>query len=178
MAKLNLIIGRITQLFNAFKACNTFVFPLGEIENYYTQTEIDYLNITSKNTCFHTERDYLLQVENKEEIEANYSDLTIILKEAVPIIEIEILKHMKYEIFEWIHRVQTGVAKGEIKNADDLTRNAKVNYKLYNQILELQNLTVQEDKTFECVITIKDAIAENPIQVQFDQLTNAHNFEI
>ncbi len=176
--KLNLIVGRILQLFNAFKSCDTFVFPIGEIEHYYTQTEIDYLNITSKDTCFHTERDYLLQVEHKEEIEANYTDLATILKEAVPIIEIEILKHVKFEIFEWIHKVQTGIAKGEINNADDLVRNAKVNYQLYNQILELQNLTIQQNKTFECVITIKETIAELPIEVQFDQLTNAHNFKI
>lgn len=173
-----MIIGRITQIFNAFKACNAFIFPIGEIEHYYTQTEIDYLNITSKDTCFHRERDYLLQIENKEEIEANYSDLATILKDAVPVIEIGILKHVKFEIFEWIHRVQTGVAKKEINNTDDLVRNAKVNYKLYNQILELQNLTIQQDRTFQCIITIKESIAENPIEVQFDQLTNAHNFEI
>lgn len=178
VAKLNLIIGRIAQLFNAFKACSTFVFPIGEIEHYYTQTKIDYLNITSKDTCFHTERDYLLQVETKEEIEANYSDLTTILKEAVPIIEIEVLKHVKFEIFEWIHRVQIGIAKGEINNENDLVRNAKINYPLYNQILELQDLTIQETRTFECTITIKETIAENAIEVQFDQLTNAHNFEI
>ena len=35
-ANLNLIIGRRTQLFNAFKACNTYIFPNGEIEHYYT----------------------------------------------------------------------------------------------------------------------------------------------
>ena len=27
IANLNLIIGRLSQLFNAFKACNTFIFP-------------------------------------------------------------------------------------------------------------------------------------------------------
>jgi hypothetical protein len=178
VAKLNLIIGRIVQLFNAFKACSAFVFPVGEIEHYYTQTEIDYLNITSKDTCFHRERDYLLQVETKDEIEANYSALTTILKEAVPIIEIEVLKHVKFEIFEWIHRVQTGVAKREVNNADDLVRNAKINYQLYNQILELQNLIIQENRTFECTITIKEIIAEDEIEVKFDHLTNAHNFEM
>ncbi len=178
LAKMNLIIGRIVQLLNAFKACNSFVFPIGEIEHYYTQTEIDYLNITNKDTCFHKERDYLLEIETKEEIEANYLDLTLILKEAVPIIEVEVLKHIKFEIFEWIHRVQTGVAKGEINNKDDLIRNAKINYTLYNQILELQNLTIQENREFDCSITIKESIAESAIEIQFNQLTNAHNFEL
>jgi len=178
IANLNLIVGRLSQLFNAFKACNTFIFPNGEIEHYYTQSEVNYLSITNKDTYFHAERDYLLQVETKQEILDNYPELTEMIKEAVPTIEIEILKHVKFEIFEWIHRVQTGIAKGEINNADDLTRNAKINYPLYNQILELENLTIQEDKTFVCRIIIKETIAPDSPIVSFDQLTNAHNFEI
>ncbi len=147
IANLNLIIGRITQLHNAFKSCNTFIFPKGEIEHYYTQSPVDYLNITNKDTWFHTERDFILQATSAE-INDSYADLITILKEAVPVIDIEIKKHLKFEIFEWAHRVQTGIAKGEINNEEDLTRNAKINYNLYNQILELQNLTINEDKTF------------------------------
>lgn len=177
IAILNLIIGRNNQLFNAFKACNTFIFPKGEIEHYYTQSTIDYLSITNKDTWFHTERDYLLQASSTD-VEANYQNLIAILKEAVPVIEIEIKKHIKFEIFEWIHKVQTGIAKKEINNADDLTRNAKVNYTLYNQILDLQSLTINEDRTFTCQIAIKATLTGNPIEVNFNQTTNAHNFDI
>lgn len=177
IAVLNLIIGRNNQLFNAFKACNTFIFPKGEIEHYYTQSTIDYLNITNKDTWFHTERDYLLQASSTD-IEANYQNLVAILKEAVPIIEIEIKKHIKFEIFEWIHKVQTSVAKKEVNNSDDLTRNAKVNYTLYNQILDLQSLTINEDRTFSCHITVKATFIGNHIEVIFDHMTNAHNFDI
>lgn len=177
IAVLNLIIGRNNQLFNAFKACNTFIFPKGEIEHYYTQSTIDYLNITNKDTWFHTERDYLLQASSTD-IEANYQNLVAILKEAVPIIEIEIKKHIKFEIFEWIHKVQTSVAKKEVNNSDDLTRNAKVNYTLYNQILDLQSLTINEDRTFSCHITVKATFKGNHIEVIFDHMTNAHNFDI
>lgn len=178
IANLNLIIGKNAQLFNAFKTCNTYIFPKGEIEHYYTQTVIDYLNITNKDTWFHTERDYLLQEENKDIIEANYSDLLTIIKEAVPIIEIEVKKHIKFEIFEWIHRVQTGIAKGEIINQDNLKINAKINYTLYNQILELLDLTIEPDKTFVCNITIKESMTGIAIPVTFNHLTNAHNFEL
>lgn len=178
IANLNLVIGRNNQILNTFKTCNTFIFPKGEIEHYYTQTEIDYLNITNKDISFHTERDYLLQVEMKEEIESNYSTLIPILKDAVPVIEIEIKKHIKFEIFEWIHKVQTGIAKGEINNTEDLIRNAKINYTLYNQILELTNLTVIENKTFDCTIIIKETLTGTPIEVKFNQETNAHTFNI
>ena len=173
----NLIIGRNNQIFNAFKACKTFIFPKGEIEHYYTQSTIDFLNITNKDVWFHTERDYLLQASSTE-IEVNYQNLVTILKEAVPIIEIEIKKHIKFEIFEWIHKVQTGIAKKEVNNADDLTRNAKVNYTLYNQILDLQSLTINEDRTFNCQIMIKETLTGTPIEINFNQTTNAHNFDI
>lgn len=177
IASLNLIIGRVTQLHNAFKSCNTFIFPKGEIEHYYTQSAVDYLNISNKDTWFHAERDYILQA-NTVDINNGYTDLITILKEAVPVIDIEIKKHLKFEIFEWIHRVQTGIAKDEINNDNDLTRNAKINYVLYNQILELRNLTINPDKTFECVITIKETLIGTPLEINFNQTTNAHNFEL
>lgn len=177
IANLNLIIGRISQLHNAFKSCNTFIFPKGEIEHYYTQSAVDYLNITNKDTWFHTERDYILQA-NSTDINDGYADLITILKEAVPVIDIEIKKHLKFEVFEWIHRVQTGIAKGEINNDDDLTRNAKINYILYNQILELRNLTINADKTFECIITIRETLIGTPLEISFNQTTNAHNFDL
>lgn len=177
IASLNLIIGRITQLHNAFKSCNTFIFPKGEIEHYYTQSAVDYLNITNKDTWFHTERDYILQASSTE-INEGYPDLITILKEAVPVIDIEIKKHLKFEVFEWIHRVQTGIAKGEINNDEDLTRNAKINYSLYNQILELRSLTINADKTFECDITIRETLIGTPLEINFNQTTNAHNFDL
>jgi hypothetical protein len=175
---LNLILGRLNQLLNGFKACNTFIFPKGEIEHYYTQSAVDYLNITNKDTWFHTERDYLLQAPVAD-IEANYSELIAILKEAVPVIQIEMRKHLKFEIFEWIHRVQAGIARGEINSLDDLIRNAKINYSLYNQILDLQHLTINADKTFDCQITIKETLTgAPPVTVNFNQTTNAHSFDL
>jgi len=176
-ANLNLIIGRIHQLFNAFKSCNTFIFPKGEIEHYYTKSTVDYLNITNKDTWFHTERDYILQADATD-INNEYKDLLSILKEAVPVIDIEIKKHIKFEVYEWIHRVQTGIAKGEINNDDDLVRNAKINYALYSQILEIQSLTINADRTFECKITIRETLVETPLEINFNQTTNAHDFSI
>jgi hypothetical protein len=177
IANLNLIIGRITQLHNAFKSCNTFIFPKGEIEHYYTQSAVDYLNITNKDAWFHTERDYILQASSTD-INDAYPDLITILKEAVPVIDIEIKKHLKFEVFEWIHRVQTGIAKGEVNNDYDLTRNSKINYVLYNQILELRSLTINVDKTFQCIISIRETLIGTPLEINFNQTTNAHNFDL
>ncbi len=177
IAILNLVVGRRSQLLNAFKACNTFIFAKGEIEHYYTQSTIDYLSITNKDTWFHTERDYLLETESSV-IQTSYPDLIPILKESIPLIEIEVRKHLKFEVFEWIHRVQTGIAKGEITDDNSLTRNAKINYTLYNQILDLRALTINADKTFNCEIQIKATILGAPLTLNFTHATNAHSFTL
>ena len=39
----------------------------------------------------------------------------------------------------------------------------KLNYSLYSQILELQEFTIEDDRTFECQIIISDTItADRP----------------
>lgn len=178
LANLNLAIGRINQIISAFKTCNTYILPKGEIEHYYTQSAIDYLSISNKDNYFHVERDHLLQIESETEINAQYSELIDQIKHAVPTVEIEIRKHLKFEIFEWIHRVQTGVAKKEINNADDLIRNTKINYALYSQILDLENLVVNEDRTFGCRIKVKAMLDSTQPSIEFNQVTNAHSFSM
>jgi len=178
LASFNLVIGRINQLLNSFKASNTFILPKGEIENYYTRSDVNYLNINNKDVWFHTERDYLLQSDDVESIKTDYAGLVDTLMVAVPIIDIEVKKHIKFEIFEWIHRVQTGIAKREISGAEDLQRNAKINYSLYSQILELVNIEINDDLSFSCEITIKESVIGESVLVTFNQNTNAHTFEV
>lgn len=178
LANFNLALGRINQIICAFKTCNTYILPKGEIEHYYTQSEIDYLDISNKDNVFHFERDHLLQIESEDEIIAQYPELVAQIKHAVPVVEIEIRKHLKFEIFEWIHRVQTGIAKNEIHNAEDLAKNNKINYALYSQILDLENLVINEDRTFACRIKIKAMLDDTQPTIEFNQVTNAHSFNM
>lgn len=178
LANFNLALGRINQIISAFKTCNTYILPKGEIEHYYTQSKIDYLDISNKDNFFHAERDYLLQIESKSEINIQYSELIDQIKHAVPILEIEIRKHLKFEIYEWIHRVQIGIAKNEVNNTDDLARNNKINYALYNQILDLESLAINEDRTFTCCIKVKAMLDDAQPTINFNQVTNAHNFSM
>jgi hypothetical protein len=178
LANFNLISGRLGQLLNAFKTTNTYIFPKGEIEHYYTKSEVDYLNIKSKDIWFHTERDYLLTVQDSSLLREEYSGLLEIISDAVPIVELEIRKHITFEVFEWIHKVQTGIVKAEIKSIDDLKRNAKINYTLYQQILNLESLTINDNLTFECGISINRGFIDEDIQISFNQETNAHSFQV
>ncbi len=126
LANFNLVSGRLEQLLNAFKTTNTYIFPKGEIEHYYTQSDVNYLNINNKDAWFHTERDYLLETQDVGQLRSEYEGLLEVVNDAVPIVDLEIRKHITFEVFEWVHRVQTGIAKSEIKSVDDLERKGEL----------------------------------------------------
>lgn len=178
LGKLNLAIGRFKQLLNSFKAANVYLLPKGEIEHYYTKTSTDYLNITNKEARFYTEREHLLQISAAEDIEREYADLIGVLKSAVPIVEIDIRKHIRFEVFEWIHKVQTSIAKREVSGIEDLKRNARINYALYSQVLDVDYLTINDDHTFECGISLKKTVIGESVAIKFNQSTNAHTFMV
>jgi len=178
-ANIIFIISRFSQLLEAFNKAGIFIFPNGEIENYYIQTDIDYLNITDKvkNTAFHIERDYLLSCYDKEELEINYSLLLTILKACVPQIKVNLSKHLKYQIVEWIQTVQRAISKGDIDGIESLKTNAKINYKLFIQIIEIISLTIDADKRFSCKIKVKKSISEIEKEIEFDEKTIPHDFD-
>ncbi|WP_324012114.1 ATP-dependent nuclease [Aeromonas hydrophila] len=178
LANFNLISGRLEQLLNAFKSTNMYIFPKGEIEHYYTQSEVDYLNINNKDAWFHSERNYLLEMHDAQQLRQEYEGLLDLVSEAVPVIDLEIRKHITFEVFEWIHRVQTGIAKLEIKNEENLKRSARVDYMLYQQILNLESLMINDNLTFECVISINRSFIDEEIQITFNQETNVHSFKV
>jgi len=178
IAHLNLIQGRLTQILNAFKTCNVYILSKGEIEDYYTQSAVDHLNITNKDALFQTERDFILNFSASDPIEPHYPELLVSARQAIPIIEVDIRKHLTFEVFEWVHRVQAAIARQEITNLENLKTNAKVGYALYSQILEAQSLTIAPDKTFTCSIEIKGSLVDSPLVLQFTEQTNAHSFRL
>jgi hypothetical protein len=177
-ANLKLILGRLSQLFSAFKICNVFILQKGEIEHYYTQTEIDYLNIVNKDALFHVERDFLLGTESVEELKTLYSQLISIISVAVPCVKIDLIKHLKFELLELIHNIQIGIIKGEVKSFEDIIRNRRINYQQYSQILEIAVFDLNQDLTFQCTLKIKGTYAEQEFIVEFDHTTNASNFNM
>lgn len=177
-AKINFIIPRFNQLLEALKTANIFIFPKGEIEHYYTQTSLDYLNFSDKqkNESFHTERDYILSSFDKGQFETDYAELLPILKSSVPQVSVDLSKHLKFQIVEWIQTIQRAISKEDIKNMVGLKSNAKINYKLYNQILEVNSLEIQEDKRFICKMKIKQPLTELDNEIEFNEKTIPHDF--
>jgi hypothetical protein len=175
---INYILPRFNLLLEALKAANIFIFPKGEIEHYYTQTAIDYLNFTDKekNTSFHAERDYILATNDKHTLEVAYPDLIAILKASVPQVKVDLSRHLKYQIVEWIQTVQRAISKGDVSEINTLKTNAKVDYKLFNQIIEVLELTVQPDKRFNCKIKINKSLTELNSELEFNEKTIPHDF--
>jgi len=177
--EINYIVPRFNLLLEAFKAANIFIFPKGEIEHYYTQSAIDYLNFTDKdkNTSFHSERDYILACYNPHELESNYADLIPVLKASVPQIKVNLSKHLKFQIVEWLQTVQRAISKGDITEINGLKTNAKIDYKLFSQIIEVVDLQVQDDKRFICKIKISKSLSSIDQEISFTETTIPHNFE-
>ncbi|OGU63991.1 MAG: hypothetical protein A2440_10505 [Stygiobacter sp. RIFOXYC2_FULL_38_25] len=175
---VNYIIPRFNLLLEAFKAANIFIFSKGEIEHYYTQTPIDYLNVTDKDKSisFHAERDYLLATADKTKLESTYPDLLCILKESIPQVKVNLSKHLKFQIVEWIQTVQRAISKGDVSEINGLKSNAKIDYKLFNQIIEVLELAVQPDKRFTCKIKINKSLTEFNTEIKFDEKTIPHDF--
>jgi hypothetical protein len=178
-ANINYIIPRFNLLLEAFKCANIFILPKGEIEHYYTHSTVDYLNFTDKdkNTSFHNERDYILATDNKLELETKYAELILILKASVPQITVDLSKHLKFQIVEWIQAVQRAISKGDIVDIVGLKNYAKINYILFSQILEVMDLQIQTDKRFICKIKIRKSLSNLDKEIDFNERTLAHDFE-
>jgi len=176
---INYILPKFNLLLKAFEAANIFIFPKGEIEHYYSQSTIDYLAFTDKekSASFHLERDYILSEPNVLQLEDKYADLIPILKSSVPQIKVDLSKHLKFQIVEWIQTVQRAISKGDIVDIAGLNTHAKIDYKLCNQIREVTDLQIQADKRFICKIKISKSLTAIDKEIDFSEKTIPHDFE-
>lgn len=174
---INFVIPRFQILLDAFQSANIYILPNGELEHYYTQTTIDYLNVSNKDVAFHTERDFILSCTDNSLLESSYSGLLPILKNSVPQIKVDLSKHLKFKIVEWIQSVQVAISKGEVTDTTTLKSNAKVDYNVFSQLIEIvEDVQIQNDKRFKCRIKINSSLTDADIQIEFDEKTIPHEF--
>ena len=175
-ANAKFLYGRYIELLNAFEKCRVFLLEKGTIENYYIKNNNNFYVKSKKDVFFHEERDYILKCDDIKELNKNYSELISLLNKTVPEIFIDIDEHLKFEIIRWIQKVQWCVAKGEISNLEQLKYNARIQYSLYNQILDVLKFEVEENKSFNCKIQLKIVQDVNNKQVVFSEKTVPHKF--
>ncbi len=171
------IMPRFRKICEAFEKANLFIIPNGELEHYFKGSTIDYLNIGKKDELFHTERDYLLGLDI-DRIQIDYLDLLPILFKSIPCVQVDMKKHLEYQIIEWIQIVQGAIQRAEIINKDTLEKNARVQYNLYGQILSVDSLIVNPNKTFQCSIRLNKSMIGRETLISFDEKTIAHGFSI
>lgn len=170
---IDLIIGKYNQIIKAFEICNIFILPRGELEDYYIKTSSG-----DKYKRFDVEREYILNITNRDEINQQYQDLFEILKKAIPNIDINYKRHLKFQLIEWIQSIQLAVEKKEIKNGEELMKNSNINYNLFKQILELKEFNLNEDnKQFTSKIKINKLLSSSELEISFNESTTASNFD-
>lgn len=174
-ANTNFIYGRYRELISAFETCNVYILEKGTLENYYIKNMNMFYVKNNKETLFDEERDYILGCEDTDELENNYADLLATLNKAVPEFSINIFDHLKFEVVSWIQKVQWCIARGEIVDCESLKKHAIVDYDLYNQVLDIDDLRVNKDKTFSCEISLK-GIDETNKHIVFNEKTVAQEF--
>jgi hypothetical protein len=170
---------RIFSFIDSIKASRIFIIPMGELEHFFKASTVDYLNIPHniKDKLFHSERDYLLGLSGNE-IAAQYGEILRILKESIPFVNIDLLKHMRFTIIDFIQKVQTAVERGDVTSLEALKNNGNVDYTTYSQILECRDgdFTVTTDKQFACKVYLKAEMLGQEKLVEFTDKTTAREF--
>lgn len=171
------IMNKHLKCIKCIEDANIFIISDGELEHYFKASAIDYLNITNKDKVFHAERDFILGLD-KVTTESNYSELLRLLEKSIPHIDVDMIKHLRFVLVEWIQSVQSSVSRGEVKDITTLKTNARVNYSLFNQLFECDDIVANEDGTFSCTIKIKSSIIGSEKEVIFDHATTPQNFKL
>jgi hypothetical protein len=177
-SEIDSVIAKHLKCIQCLESAKIFIIPKGELEHYFKATTFNYLNINDKYKLFHSERDFILGL-NKDSVENEYTDILLILKKAIPYIDVDIIKHLRYVIIEWIQAVQNAILRKEVTDISTLKNNARVNYQLYNQIISCieDKFLINEDGTFSCKIKINLLLIGLSKEVNFDHTTTAQNFK-
>lgn len=163
---------------NCIKTGNIFILPNGELEHFFKASVIDYLNITQKDKLFEAERDYIMAMDDIDVIRIKYKDLLSLLLESIPYINVDLKKHIRFTIMDLIQKVQNAVERGEVNDIVSLENNARVNYKLYNQIIECENFSIKKGGAFCCTIRTKKHIMKEEYQVRFTDKTTTREIKL
>ena len=176
--EIETVLGKFEKLISGFKETNISILRKGSIENYYVNNPKNYLKRNgNKDKYFEVEYEYLLNCYNKNELENKYKDLIDILKDTLPLIEINIKKHLRGTILEWFQKLQRLVNKGEIKTESELKIHSSLKYSAYNQLFDLIVFNCHGDGKFDCKIKVKQKIiSDDNDEPEFNDMTVPNTF--
>lgn len=174
------VLSKHRHYIEGLKTSKIYIIPDGELEHFFKANNVDYLNINNKDKLFADERDFILGIDSKEEIERRYSNILPLLSEAIPYVKVDMIKHTRFTIIDFIYKVQTAVERKEVTNIDSLRSNGKVEYQMYNQILECRDdgFVLNQNGEFTCTIYLKASVVGLEKRVVFSDRTTARDFSI
>lgn len=176
---VDFIAGRIQQIIEAIQKASVFILSRGELENYFEGIDNHYnLTANSKTSSFLVERDFLLSSNpNEIEIKNRYEELTDILDSVTKETKVDYKKSLLRNIQDFVYAVQVTSIHDGIEELDSLKNNKKINYDLYQSVIEILEYT-KSNSFFKCKIKIKefDDIPEKTLV--FDSNSNPTKIEI
>ncbi|NPV81345.1 MAG: AAA family ATPase [Firmicutes bacterium] len=171
--RIDFIIGRFGKILEAFRRCGVYLLSRGTLESYLSGYAGNiYLppGETKKSEAYERERDYLLTVElSEEQFRHRYGELLDILDEASRPVRVDPTLHLSYAIGDWIYKVQSAFARGEVRDKDSLQRNAAIEWSLYSRIMDILEFSLTSEG-FECRMRLK--VLVDPEEREF-RFTNA-----
>lgn len=178
-SEVELVETKMFSYIDSIKASNIYIIPKGELEHFFEAMAVDYLNITNKDKLFHAERNHLLGLSGAD-VATRYAEILSILKEAIPFVNVDLLKHMRFTVIDFIQRVQTAVERGDVNNLGSLKTNGNVDYPTFSQILECRDgdFIVNADKKFGCKVYLKAGMLGAEKLVEFTDKTTARDFQL
>ncbi|MCR4436126.1 MAG: AAA family ATPase [Clostridiales bacterium] len=170
---ISIVAGRAAKIEKAFAQAGVFVLPKGELENYYPSYTGNPYSIpdNEKTNVFLAERDFILSNHNKFIIEERYKVLITILDMACGILSIDVTKFLNATIGDWIHAVQTSVALGEIRDLDSLKANPRVQWAVYERIIDVKSFDINDKMEFSCTIAMRPTVDVKERITTFDDKT-------
>lgn len=168
---LYFIQGRLEQICLAMESAGVHVLPHGELVHYLPSYHGNPYKVSddAKRSAFETEREALLTGDlSEQDVLARYGSLVEILDAATSSRVPDFVGHLNYLIADWIHKVQSAVVRGEVKDADSLRVSPLVEWSTYSRILELPDF--QKTPTgFTCRVRLKPSVDPFEREFQFDE---------
>lgn len=94
------VLSKHRHYIEGLKTSKIYIIPDGELEHFFKANNVNYLNINNKDKLFADERDFILGIDSKEEIERRYSNILPLLSEAIPYVKVDMIKHTRFTIID------------------------------------------------------------------------------
>lgn len=173
IGKIKFVEGRMSKLIRAFEEGDIYLLPRGELENHLpSYTESPYkITDKSKQAVFRTERDLLLGDGLADEhVRSRYGQLANALDKASRSTLVDMDKYLNYTISDWIHKVQSAVGRGGIKDVESLKNSALVEWSVYSRIMNEPQFLLT-DRGFSCTAQLKPIVDKAEREIIFDDET-------